>query len=174
MSTLRHCRQNEGTAMRKLLSCVRQILAGKRLTSTDLTHSRGIKNAPLKGGWADPSWVQLNVNGIDRTFHGDPNMPLLWYLRDVSGGSPGQSSVVAWPSVAPAPSTRMVKEAIRSCITPVSAVVDNKIRNDRGHRSKRTASGSGRMDRSKRSTVRYWQSGQIMQAIAMLTRKAAL
>ena len=23
--------------------------------------------------------VKLKVNGIDRTFDGDPNMPLLWY-----------------------------------------------------------------------------------------------
>ena len=27
--------------------------------------------------------VQLKVNGVEKTFDGDPNMPLLWYLRDV-------------------------------------------------------------------------------------------
>ena len=26
--------------------------------------------------------VSLNVNGVDQQFDGDPNMPLLWYLRD--------------------------------------------------------------------------------------------
>jgi isoquinoline 1-oxidoreductase alpha subunit len=29
--------------------------------------------------------IQLKVNGADRSFNGDPEMPLLWYLRDVLG-----------------------------------------------------------------------------------------
>jgi isoquinoline 1-oxidoreductase alpha subunit len=29
--------------------------------------------------------VKLKVNGIDRSFNGDPDMPLLWYLRDILG-----------------------------------------------------------------------------------------
>jgi isoquinoline 1-oxidoreductase alpha subunit len=29
--------------------------------------------------------VKLKVNGIDRSFGGDPDMPLLWYLRDQYG-----------------------------------------------------------------------------------------
>ena len=29
--------------------------------------------------------VRLKVNGKERTFDGDPEMPLLWYLRDVAG-----------------------------------------------------------------------------------------
>ena len=26
--------------------------------------------------------IQLKVNGVTRSFNGDPEMPLLWYLRD--------------------------------------------------------------------------------------------
>jgi isoquinoline 1-oxidoreductase alpha subunit len=26
--------------------------------------------------------VKLKVNGVDCSFEGDPEMPLLWYLRD--------------------------------------------------------------------------------------------
>jgi isoquinoline 1-oxidoreductase alpha subunit len=29
--------------------------------------------------------IQLRVNGIERSFDGDPEMPVLWYLRDVLG-----------------------------------------------------------------------------------------
>ena len=29
--------------------------------------------------------IQLKVNGAEQSFGGDPNMPLLWYLRDVAG-----------------------------------------------------------------------------------------
>ena len=27
--------------------------------------------------------IRLKINGVGRTFDGDPEMPLLWYLRDV-------------------------------------------------------------------------------------------
>jgi isoquinoline 1-oxidoreductase subunit alpha len=29
--------------------------------------------------------IQLKVNGVESSFDGDPNLPLLWYLRDVLG-----------------------------------------------------------------------------------------
>jgi aerobic-type carbon monoxide dehydrogenase small subunit (CoxS/CutS family) len=29
--------------------------------------------------------VHFKVNGVERSFDGDPEMPLLWYLRDVLG-----------------------------------------------------------------------------------------
>ena len=29
--------------------------------------------------------IELKVNGVDRSFGGDQNMPLLWYLRDILG-----------------------------------------------------------------------------------------
>src|SRR5258708_29294385 len=29
--------------------------------------------------------IQLKVNGLNQSFDGDPEMPLLWYLRDVVG-----------------------------------------------------------------------------------------
>ena len=29
--------------------------------------------------------IPLKVNGVERSFDGDPDLPLLWYLRDVLG-----------------------------------------------------------------------------------------
>src|SRR5258708_34362842 len=29
--------------------------------------------------------IRLKVNGKEKTFDGDPDMPLLWYLRDIAG-----------------------------------------------------------------------------------------
>ncbi len=29
--------------------------------------------------------IQLKVSGVERSFGGEPEMPLLWYLRDVLG-----------------------------------------------------------------------------------------
>lgn len=31
------------------------------------------------------SMIQFNVNGLERSFHGAPEMPVLWYPRDVLG-----------------------------------------------------------------------------------------
>jgi len=44
--------------------------------------------------------VQLKVNGVDHSFDGDPEMPLLWYLRDILGMAV-PSMAAAWPSAAP-------------------------------------------------------------------------
>lgn len=29
--------------------------------------------------------IRLKVNGVERSFEGNPDLPLLWYLRDVLG-----------------------------------------------------------------------------------------
>ena len=29
--------------------------------------------------------IRLKVNGVEQSFDGDPQMPLLWYLRDELG-----------------------------------------------------------------------------------------
>ena len=29
--------------------------------------------------------IHFKVNGLDQSFDGDPEMPLLWYLRDILG-----------------------------------------------------------------------------------------
>ena len=29
--------------------------------------------------------VKLTVNGVEREFDGDPQIPLLWYVRDILG-----------------------------------------------------------------------------------------
>ncbi len=26
--------------------------------------------------------IQIKINGVEHTFNGDPEMPLLWYVRD--------------------------------------------------------------------------------------------
>jgi hypothetical protein len=31
--------------------------------------------------------IQLKVNGVEQSFAGEPEMPLLWYLREVLGAT---------------------------------------------------------------------------------------
>jgi isoquinoline 1-oxidoreductase alpha subunit len=114
--------------------------------------------------------VKINVNGVDRTFDGDTSMPLLWYLRDVLGltGTKFGCGV----ALCGACTVHRNGAAIRSCITPVSAAADSKIRTieDIG------ASGLHPVQEAwievNVPQCGYCQSGQIMQAIDLLQKKA--
>ena len=70
--------------------------------------------------------LKLNVNGVDHSFDGDPSMPLLWYLRDVLGltGTKFGCGI----ALCGACTVHSNGEAIRSCITPLSAAAGSKIR----------------------------------------------
>jgi len=39
--------------------------------------------------------IQLKVNGTEQLFNGAPEMPLLWYLRDILGLTGWQANEVA-------------------------------------------------------------------------------
>ncbi len=113
--------------------------------------------------------VKLNVNGVDHTFDGDPSMPLLWYLRDILGLT--GTKFGCGMALCGACTVHKDGEAIRSCITPVSAAVGSKIRTieDIG------ANGLHPVQKAwievNAPQCGYCQSGQIMQAIALLKNK---
>lgn len=64
--------------------------------------------------------VRLTVNGDEREFQGDPDMPLLWYLRDEAGFK----GVKFGCGIAQcgACTVHIDGRATRSCVLPVSAV----------------------------------------------------
>src|ERR1700739_4847636 len=70
--------------------------------------------------------VKLKVNGMDRSFDGDPDMPLLWYLRDILGltGTKFGCGI----ALCGACTVHKNGEAIRSCVTPMSATENSDIR----------------------------------------------
>ena len=70
--------------------------------------------------------VKLKVNGIDRNFDGDPNMPLLWYLRDVLGLT--GTKFGCGMALCGACTVHKNGGAIRSCVTPMSAAEGSEIR----------------------------------------------
>ena len=113
--------------------------------------------------------VKLNVNGVDHTFDGDPSMPLLWYIRDILGltGTKFGCGI----ALCGACTVHKDGDAIRSCITPLSAAAGSKIRTieDVG------ANGLHPVQKAwievNAPQCGYCQSGQIMQAIALLKNK---
>ena len=69
--------------------------------------------------------VKLKVNGTERSFDGDPAMPLLWYLRDelrLTGTKFGCGM-----SLCGACTVHKDGKAVRSCMTPMSAAAGAEI-----------------------------------------------
>jgi isoquinoline 1-oxidoreductase subunit alpha len=110
--------------------------------------------------------IQLTVNGTNRSFNGDPEMPLLWYLRDVLGltGTKFGCGV----ALCGACTVHKNGQAIRSCVTPMRSTSGAKITTIEGI-------GANGLHPVQKAWMQlnvpqcgYCQSGQMMQAIALL------
>ena len=112
--------------------------------------------------------IQLKVNGVDRSFGGDPEMRLLWYLRDILGLT--GTKFGCGMALCGACTVHNSSEAIRSCITPMSSVAGANITTIEGV-------GAGGLTPVQQAWIQhnvpqcgYCQPGQIMQAIALLRK----
>jgi isoquinoline 1-oxidoreductase alpha subunit len=110
--------------------------------------------------------IQLKVNGVEQSFNGDPQMPLLWYLRDELGlmGTKFGCGVGLCGACAVSEGGK----AIRSCLTPMSKAAGSEVITIEGL-------GRGALHPVQRAWMRlnvpqcgYCQSGQMMQAAALL------
>jgi len=110
--------------------------------------------------------VALIVNGVPHEFDGDPNMPILWFLRDelkLTGTKFGCGIAACG-----ACTVHLDGRAIRACVTPVSAAENSEITTIEGL----DPDGNHPVQRAWRAhnvpQCGYCQSGQIMQAAALL------
>ena len=110
--------------------------------------------------------IRLKVNGKERTFDGDPDMPLLWYLRDVAGLT--GTKFGCGMALCGACTVHKNGEAIRSCISTMKEVDGAEIT---------TIEGIAAMHPVQKAWMEirvpqcgYCQTGQIMQAIALLKK----
>ena len=113
--------------------------------------------------------VHLKVNGSAQTFDGDPEMPLLWYLRDILGLT--GTKFGCGMALCGACTVHLDGQPTRSCVTPVSAAQDRKVTTIEG-----LSSSAGRAVQAawiERNVPQcgYCQSGQIMSAAALLAAK---
>jgi isoquinoline 1-oxidoreductase alpha subunit len=112
--------------------------------------------------------TKLRVNGVERTFEGDPAMPLLWYLRDELGltGTKFGCGIAACGAC----TVHVNGEAQRACVTPVSALDGKTVLTIEGL----SENGDHVVQRAWRNEnvpqCGYCQSGQIMQAAAFLAK----
>ena len=113
--------------------------------------------------------IRLKVNGIERSFQGDPQMPLLWYLRDVLGLT--GTKYGCGMALCGACTVHKDGKAIRSCVTRMGALAGSSIETIE-HLS---AAGLHPVQKAwiahNVPQCGYCQSGQIMQAAALLQTK---
>jgi len=68
---------------------------------------------------------QLKVNGVDHSFSGDSEMPLLWYLRDILGLT--GTKFGCGEALCGCCTVHVDGEAIRSCVLPVGDAAGKEI-----------------------------------------------
>jgi isoquinoline 1-oxidoreductase subunit alpha len=114
--------------------------------------------------------ITFILNGESKTVDVDPQMPLLWVLRDtlnMTGTKFGCGMALCG-----ACTVHINGEAARSCITPISSVASKKITTIEGL----SADGSHPVQQAWIAEdvpqCGYCQSGQIMSAAALLAKKA--
>lgn len=110
--------------------------------------------------------VKLTVNGEERSFEGDPQIPLLWYLRDILGLT--GSKFGCGMGLCGACTVHQDGAAIRSCITPVSQVEGKEILTIEALSSDGSHPVQNAWKAHNVPQCGYCQPGQIMQAAAML------
>ena len=114
--------------------------------------------------------MKVNVNGRVRDVDVEPDMPLLWVLRDVMGleGTKYGCGIAACGAC----TVHVDGEAVRSCVTPVSQVAGKKVTTIEG------LSKGGKLSKVQQAWIEqgvpqcgYCQSGMIMSAAALLAKK---
>ena len=110
----------------------------------------------------------FTINGESRQFDGDGDMPLLWYLRDELGLTGTKFGCGA--GVCGACTAHIDGEAVRSCVTPVSAAEGKKVTTIEGLHPQ----GDHAVQKAWRELsvpqCGFCQAGQIMQAASLLTK----
>jgi len=113
--------------------------------------------------------ASLTVNGAARDFDGDPAMPLLWYLRD--GLQMTGTKFGCGMALCGACTVHLEGAAVRSCMTPMSAALGKKVTTIEGLDAKGQHPLQVAWREQGVPQCGYCQSGQIMQAAALLASK---
>ena len=111
--------------------------------------------------------MKITINGVERTLDVDPDMPLLWALRDVLGLT--GTKYGCGEALCGACTVHLDGHAVRACVTPVRRADGKAVT---------TIEGLGGEHPLQKAWVElrvpqcgYCQAGQIMSAAALLAAK---
>ena len=111
--------------------------------------------------------IVFKINGNEKTFTGDPQMALLWYLRDELGLYGAKFG--CGMGLCGACTVHRGGKAIRSCVTPMSATAGAEITTIEGISSRGLHPVQKSWMQLNVPQCGYCQAGQIMQAISLLS-----
>jgi isoquinoline 1-oxidoreductase alpha subunit len=114
--------------------------------------------------------VSFTLNGKPVSLDVDPDMPLLWAIRDFVGLT--GTKFGCGMAQCGACTVHIEGQATRSCVTPVSAVADQTVTTIEGLSSKQAKAVQTAWRKLDVVQCGYCQSGQIMSATALLTENA--
>jgi isoquinoline 1-oxidoreductase subunit alpha len=113
--------------------------------------------------------IKLKVNGVSRQFDGDPDMPLLWYLRDeldLTGTKFGCGM-----GLCGACTVHVNGTAQRACVTSLQNAAGKEITTIEGLSTTHSHPLQKAWKEGNVPQCGYCQSGQIMQAASLLKQK---
>lgn len=113
--------------------------------------------------------ITLTVNGHEQQFDGDPDMPLLWYLRDVLGHTGAKFG--CGMALCGACTIHLDGTAARGCITPVAAAAGKHVTTIEGLSPDLDHPLQKAWQTLNVAQCGYCQPGQIMQAAWLLKTK---
>ena len=110
--------------------------------------------------------ITLTINGLRRTFDGDPTMPLLWYLRDdlALTGTKYGCGIAACGAC----TVHLDGKAARACRTPMSSLQGRAVTTIEGLHPTGEHPTQVAWREIDVPQCGFCQSGQIMQAAALL------
>ena len=115
--------------------------------------------------------IKLTINGEQREFDGEGDMPLLWYLRDIldlTGSKYGCGKALCGSCT-----VHLDGQAVRSCTLPMSGLEGASITTIEGLGANGEHPLQIAWAEHKVPQCGYCQSGQIMQAAALLAANPA-
>ena len=110
--------------------------------------------------------ININVNGTSHQIEADPNMPLLWVIRDIIGvtGTKFGCGVAQCGACV----VHLNGEAVRSCVTKVSRAEGQKVVTIEGLSKNNDHPAQLAWNQEQVPQCGYCHSGQIMSAAILL------
>ncbi len=113
--------------------------------------------------------LRLTVNGTEQTLDVDPEMPLLWALRDILGLT--GTKFGCGQALCGACTIHLDDEAVRACVTPVKRAEGKRITTIEGLSPDGTHPLQRAWVEHAVPQCGFCQTGQIMSAAALLRKK---
>jgi len=113
--------------------------------------------------------IKLKVNGVQRSYEGNPEMPLLWYLRDILGLT--GTKFGCGMALCGCCTVHVNGEAVRSCVTTVQSAAGKLVLTIEGLGAHGLHPVQKAWMEANVPQCGYCQPGQIMQAAALLKSK---